>query len=132
MTAGRATRRRWQEHLLAAAAGALAVVMFLDWFKASAGVGNFSRQDGSLQFALDDGRRSAWQAFTVVDLVLVAIRIATPPSLGLAPNVAVTATVWAWIGLLVCCSLAAGGALVLLRAGEPEGPAPAADYADPA
>lgn len=54
-------------------------------------------------------------ALAVLSIVLVAIRIATPPSLGLAPNVDVTATVWAWIGLPTCCLLAGGGALELRR-----------------
>lgn len=164
MTAARLNRLGSQEYLLASGAVILVIVMFLDWFKASASAGEFTRHEGSLEFMVDDGRRSAWEAFTTIDLVLaatvaaavtcilltarggrgeavrmlagaetalavlsiilVAIRIATPPSLGLAPNVDVSATGWAWIGLLACCLLAAGGALELRRSGEREsGPA---------
>lgn len=158
MTAVRLNRLGSQEYLLSSGAVILGIVMFLDWFSASAGAGEFRRQGGSLEFTVDDGRRTAWEAFTTTDLVLaasvvaavacvvlttrggrneavrmlagvetalavlsifiVAIRIATPPSLGLAPNVDVTATASAWIGLLACCLLAAGGALALRRAGE--------------
>ncbi|HKG40490.1 MAG TPA: hypothetical protein VKB25_15990 [Conexibacter sp.] len=155
MTVSGAGRLRWYDWLLAVSGVGLLVVMFLHWFTASGEVGELSVDDDVLRFTTDDGRRSAWQAFASIDIVLAAtivaalaltvlaireargdracmlagtvvvlalistvlvgIRLLVPPSLALAPNVAVSSTPWAWIGLLACCLLLVGG-IVSLRA----------------
>lgn len=162
MTVARAGRLR-SEWLLGVTGTGLFGVMFLDWFKTSGTVGEFSLGTGGLEFATDDGRRSAWQAFAFIDIALAATIVAaftltilaarnvrgdwarmlagtvvalaltatvllgvrvilSPPSLGLAPNVEVSSTPWAWIGLVSCCLLMTAGAMSLraLRGQEAE------------
>lgn len=142
------------EWLLAVGGVGLLAVMLLDWFATPGEVGELGVDGDVLRFSTDDGRRSAWQAFSSIDLVLAATVVATlaitvlavrnargdriravagvvlglslastvlvgvrlllaPPSLGLAPNVAVSATAWAWLGWLACWLLLVGGALSL-------------------
>jgi hypothetical protein len=168
MTVSGADRLRWHDWLLAASGVGLLVVMFLDWFTTSGEVGEFSVDGDVLRFATDDGRRSAWQAFASIDLVLAATIVAAlalavlavrgarddrvrmlagvvlvlalastllvgvrlllvPPSLGLGPNVAVTATPWAWIGWLVCWLLLVGGILSLRASWQDEEEMPVPD-----
>lgn len=146
-------RLRWHEWLLVLSGVALFVVMFLAWFTTAGALGEFTVDDGTLDFTTDDGRRSAWQAFSWIDILLaatvvgalslavlvargvrgewarmlagtvtalafsstvvLAIRVFLTPSLGLGPNVEVSSTPWAWIGLLACCLMTAGGAVSL-------------------
>ena len=164
MTTHAAGRLRWHEWLLAVSGALLFVVMFLDWFTASGDVGVFNVGPEGWKFTTDSGQRSAWQAFTSIDVVLavttvaalafavlvargaiaargvwaralagtvtvlaaisavlVAVRLVfAPPPVGLAQALGVRPTAWAWIGLLACCLLVAGGAVTLRRAREEE------------
>jgi hypothetical protein len=72
MTVPGVDRLRWREWLLALSGAVLFVVMFFDWFTTSGALGEFSVDDGVLDFAADDGRRSAWQAFSWIDILLAA------------------------------------------------------------
>jgi drug/metabolite transporter (DMT)-like permease len=66
---------RWNEWLMAVSAVVLALVTFLDWFSGGE-VGEFTDDEGVLGFTVNDGGRTAWQAFTSVDCVLAAVVLA--------------------------------------------------------
>lgn len=74
MTATESVRLRCNERLMAVSAVVLALVTFLDWFSGGE-VGDFSHDEGALGFTVDDGGRTAWQAFTSVDWVLAAVAL---------------------------------------------------------
>ncbi|HKG03847.1 MAG TPA: hypothetical protein VKB03_11755 [Conexibacter sp.] len=162
MTTRVAGHLRWHEWLLTVSGALLFVVMFLDWFTASGDVGVFSNGPEGWKFTTRSGQRSAWQAFTSIDVVLaltivgaltlavlvargaieaggvwaralaravtvlaaisavlVAVRLVfAPPPVAVAQALGVHPTAWAWIGLLACCLLVAGGAVTLRRARE--------------
>jgi hypothetical protein len=58
-----------------------------------------------------------------ISAVLVAVRLVfAPPPVGIAQALGVRPTAWAWIGLLACCLLVAGGAVALRRSREEDVP----------
>lgn len=100
---GPLARLRPAEWLAGGAALALLLVMFLDWFTPSASAGRGSGETLELSLAVG---WSAWQAFSVIDLILLltvvaalalVVATATQPTDALSLSVAVVMTAFALV-----------------------------------